>query len=107
MLHRFAALIAVVAAIAAAVVARGASTRTQAAAFAGCGLIVLQAALGAANVLTAMPLALRELHAANACLTFIAFVLAATFASLERTQVRAGASARSVVGARPRVAATR
>lgn len=107
MLHRFSALVAIAAAIGAAFAARSASVRVRSAAYAGCALIVVQAALGAANVLSAMPLALRELHAANACLTFIAFVLAATFAHLERAPARANASARATARTRPRVAAIR
>jgi heme A synthase len=97
MLHRLAALIVLVAAfIAAALAARGGSARVRVAAFAGCGLVAAQAALGAANVYAAMPLALRELHAANACLTFVAFVLAATFAGLERVPLEAAPGQRRV-----------
>jgi heme A synthase len=69
-----------------------ASARVRFTAYAGCALVLVQAALGAANVYAAMPVALRELHAANACLTFIAFVLAATFASLERASLPAPSS---------------
>jgi heme A synthase len=49
--------------------------------------LLVQAALGAANVIWNLPLGLRELHAANAGLTFLAFVIAATFAVLERRSV--------------------
>jgi heme A synthase len=97
MLHRLAALIVVVAALAAAgFAARSGSSRVRNAAFGGCALVVVQAGLGAANVYAAMPLALRELHAANACLTFVTFVLAATYASLECGPLQATAGQRRV-----------
>ena len=96
MLHRAAALLVIVAALVAALVAAtGASRRVRITAYCACALVVLQAALGAANVYAAMPVALRELHAANACLTFIAFVLGATFATLERAPARESVAVRS------------
>ena len=48
-------------------------------------LIVLQVMLGMANVVWQLPLGLREAHAANAAATFIAFVCAIVFASIDGT----------------------
>jgi heme A synthase len=88
MLHRIAAACTlIVGALAALVALQTGSARVRAFAFGGCALLVVQAALGAANVLWNLPLGLRELHAANAGLTFLAFVIAATFAVLERRGV--------------------
>jgi heme A synthase len=96
MLHRLAALFVVLAASAAAAIAwTGGSARVRATAAVACALVFVQAALGAANVLAAMPVALRELHAANAGLTFIALVLAATFASLDPDRARSLAPQRA------------
>jgi heme A synthase len=94
MLHRAAALVVVATALVAAVVVTlaGASSRVRLTTYAGCALVLGQAALGAANVYAAMPIVLRELHAGNAALTFIAFVLAATYANLERAPQRASAA---------------
>jgi heme A synthase len=106
MLHRAAALVVVLAAlVAAGIAASSPSPRVRLSAFTACGLVFVQAGLGAANVYAGMPTALRELHAANACLTFLAFVLAATFATLERAPLRAEAKHS---GLRPaRIAASR
>ncbi len=52
----------------------------------GLGLLFGQVLLGLATVAFSLPLALREAHAANAAATFIVFVAATTFASLERRQ---------------------
>lgn len=84
MLHRFAAGCFIVAALAAAgFAARSGMTRVRGWAFAGAGLALLQVALGIANVLLRMPVPLREAHAANAALTFIAFVIATSLATLD------------------------
>lgn len=58
--------------------------------FAGLGgaLLIVQIALGAANVAWLLPTALREAHAANASATFIAFVLAAGTAACEPARAR-------------------
>ena len=63
----------------------------------GAGLALLQVALGIANVLWLMPTPLREAHAANAALTFLVFVVAATFALVDplgeaRAHARTGLS---------------
>jgi heme A synthase len=88
MLHRIAAGCTVlVGALAALLAVQTGSSRVRAFALGGCALLLVQAALGAANVIWNLPLGLRELHAANAGLTFLAFVIAATFAVLERRSV--------------------
>ncbi len=56
-------------------------------AVAGLLLTVLQIALGIANVLLGMPMPLREAHAANAGLTFLTYVIAATLATIGATAV--------------------
>ncbi len=86
MLHRATAglsfVLALVAAYWAAVSAAG---RVRAATLAGLGFILVQIGLGIANVGWALPTALREAHAANAGLTFLAFVAAFIFAILDGT----------------------
>jgi heme A synthase len=52
---------------------------------AGFALILLQIGLGIANVVWALPMQLREAHAANAGLTFLAFIAAFTFATFDGT----------------------
>lgn len=59
--------------------------RVRAAALFAYALIVLQVMLGMANVVWQLPLGLREAHAANAAATFIAFVCAIVFASIDGT----------------------
>ena len=84
MLHRAAATLVVISALVAVFVARGApSRRVRRAAFAGCALAVVQFGLGAANVFAAMPTALREVHAANAVVTFLAFVVGTACGTLD------------------------
>lgn len=61
----------------------GTTPRVRAAALAAYALIVLQVMLGMANVAWQLPIGLREAHAANAALTFIAFVGALVFASID------------------------
>ena len=51
----------------------------------GYALVVLQVMLGFANVAWRLPMLLREAHAANACLTFLAFVGALMFAAIDGT----------------------
>ena len=84
MLHRFAASAYVVAALgAAAIAAQSGMARVRAWAFAGAALALLQVALGIANVVWRMPTLLREAHAANASLTFLAFVIATFLATID------------------------
>ena len=86
MVHRlFAGLFFVFATIAVYRVAVGAPLRVRVATLAGYALIVVQILLGFANVAYLLPPALRELHAANAGLTFIAFVCAFAFATIDGT----------------------
>ena len=59
--------------------------RVRVAALSAYALIVLQVMLGMANVVWQLPLGLREAHAANAAATFIAFVCAIVFASIDGT----------------------
>jgi heme A synthase len=44
--------------------------------------------LGLLNVVLRLPVVLREAHAANAALTFLIFVVAATFAALDTVALR-------------------
>ncbi|HEV8022194.1 MAG TPA: COX15/CtaA family protein [Candidatus Lustribacter sp.] len=84
MLHRMAAGVFVVAALAgAAVAAQSGMPRVRAWAFAGALIALLQVALGISNVLFQMPVPLREAHAANAAVTFIVFVIATFLALLD------------------------
>jgi heme a synthase len=83
MFHRFAAGgFALVAVIAAGNALRSRSVEVRAFACAGIALLALQAGLGALNVLWNLPVALREAHATNATLTFLAFVIAAALETL-------------------------
>ena len=84
MLHRIAAGLFVIAALAAAgFAAQSGMMRVRAWAFAGAALALLQVALGIANVVWRMPVPLREAHAANAAVTFIVFVVATFLATLD------------------------
>jgi heme A synthase len=65
--------------------ALGTTARVRVATLAAYALIVLQVMLGMANVAWQLPLGLREAHAANAAATFIAFVCAIVFASIDGT----------------------
>jgi heme A synthase len=97
MLHRFAAgLFFVLATIAAAWSAFAAPPRVRNAAAVAYALVVLQIALGVANVAWALPTALREAHAANAVTTFIAYTVALTIAALDGTLARAAKPARRI-----------
>ena len=96
MVHRlFAGLFLVFATVAVYRVAVGAPLRVRAATLTGYTLIVAQIFLGFANVAYLLPPALRELHAANAGLTFIAFVCAFAFARIDGTVAIASAARRS------------
>ena len=85
MLHRLAAgLVAIGATIALARVFGGATSRRLRLMTAlGYGLLLVQIALGAANVRWLLPLGLREAHAANAGATFIAFIIALVIAWID------------------------
>jgi heme A synthase len=88
MVHRFAAgtflLVAVVATWHA---VRNGPPAVASVALAGLVLTTLQIALGIANVLLRMPMPLREAHAANAGLAFLAYVIAATLAAIDANGV--------------------
>jgi len=83
MLHRLLATAFAIVAVVATLLARSASARVRSFAFAACGLVAVQIALGAGNVVWRLPVGLRELHAANAGLTFVAFVVVTALAALE------------------------
>jgi len=87
MLHRLAAgAFAIAAFIAVLQTLRVGSPRVKAFAIGGAALLVGQIGLGAFNVVFLLPVALREAHAANACLTFSAFVIAAVLAAIDPLQ---------------------
>lgn len=83
MLHRIAAALLALAAIVSAVAAWLGSPRVRRFALLGVALVGVQVLLGAANVAWALPPLLREAHAANAALVFIAYVVAAALALFE------------------------
>jgi heme A synthase len=72
----------------------GTTLRVRLATLGAYALIVVQILLGLANVAYQLPHGLREAHAANAAATFIAFVCAIVFASIDGT-VRVPAAARN------------
>lgn len=96
MLHRFAAAITLLAAVAAFALAWSlrASKPVRTAASVALALVFLQILLGLLNVALRLPLDLREAHAANAALTFLAFVVATMFAALDGASDHARAVAR-------------
>jgi heme A synthase len=108
MLHRLAAGIFFVLALFASWSAmRSGSARVGAFARLGLILTILQICLGIANVVWSLPMVLREAHAANAGLTFLAFVVAAVLAVVDRFEERSvlferGLSSGSAVYAAPR-----
>lgn len=86
MIHRFLAFaFVIVATLAAYIASLGTTIRVRIAVLFGYALVVLQAILGLANVAWRLPTALREAHAANAGLTFLAFVVALVFAAIDGT----------------------
>lgn len=102
MLHRAAAVFFVLSAcIAAVYIARSGMPRVRAWVLTGTGLALLQVALGISNVLARMPELLRETHAANAALTFIAFVIATWLAMLDPLPARSKAQQTSLEGSVP------
>lgn len=96
MLHRFAAgAFALAATIATIVASQIGSARVRAFALAGFALLGIQIALGAANVLGGLPMLLREAHAANAALTFVAYAIATICAAAAPLRAPAPASDRA------------
>jgi heme o synthase len=86
MTHRWiAAAFFLLATFAAYVAALGTTGRVRAATLLAYALVVLQVALGMANVAWRLPTLLREAHAANACAVFLAFVAALVFAAVDGT----------------------
>lgn len=86
MTHRFLAFaFVIVATLAAYIASLGTTVRVRTAVLFGYALVVLQAILGLANVAWRLPTPLREAHAANASLTFLAFVVALVFAAIDGT----------------------
>ena len=85
MLHRFAAAACLLSAAVSFALAwlPGVPGRVRAAVSAGCALVLVQIVLGLLNVVLRLPVDLREAHAANAALVFLAFVCACAFAALE------------------------
>ena len=84
MVHRLAACgFFIVAAFATYAAWNDGSRRVRTFATAGFALVCVQIALGVANVLWQLPVALREAHSANAGATFLCFVVAAVLAGLE------------------------
>jgi len=73
--------------------ARPASARVRAAIAAGAALVCVQVLLGLLNVALRLPTDLREAHAVNAALVFLAFVVATVFALLDVRTLPAGARA--------------
>jgi heme A synthase len=67
---------------------RPASTRVRMAVSAGLGLVFVQIILGLLNVALRLPMDLREAHAFNAALVFLAFIVATLFAVLDLRELR-------------------
>lgn len=86
MLHRLAAggTLLLAAASFALAWARPVAARTRAAVVTGTVLVAFQILLGLLNVALRLPMNLREAHAVNAALVFLAFVIACVFALLDR-----------------------
>lgn len=95
MLHRFVAGACLLSGAAAFAFAwRAASARVRIMTSLGLALLFAQVLLGLLNVALRLPVVLREAHAANAALTFLVFVVAATFAALDTIPMRKAAYAR-------------
>jgi heme A synthase len=90
MLHRIAAGGTLMCAAAAVAVswAQPASARIRGAVALGAGLIAIQIVLGLLNVALRLPTDLREAHAVNAALLFLAFFIATAFALIESAPQR-------------------
>ncbi len=85
MLHRIAAGATLLCAASSLAIAwaRPASARVRGAISVGVALVCVQVLLGLLNVALRLPVDLREAHAVNAALVFLAFVVATLFAALE------------------------
>jgi heme A synthase len=92
MLHRVAAASTLVCAAGALALAfaRTASARVRTAVAAGAALVAVQVLLGLLNVALRLPTDLREAHAVNAALAFLAFFVATAFATLDSVQATRG-----------------
>ena len=90
LLHRIAAGATLVAAAGSLALAwaRPASSAVRAAVSAGAALVGFQVLLGLLNVALRLPTDLREAHAVNAALAFLAFVVASVFALLDAGAVK-------------------
>ena len=98
MFHRLVALVFFgFATIAAYWAALATTDRVRIATLIGYALVVLQILLGIANIAWALPVSLREAHAANAGAAFLAFVAACVFATLDGTVRESVATRHSVV----------
>lgn len=94
MLHRLAAGTCLLIACATLAFAwRYASPSVRAIVSLGTALLFAQVLLGLLNVAWRLPSALRELHAANAALAFLAFVVAAAMAAIEHATAATGRAA--------------
>jgi heme A synthase len=86
MIHRLAAgAFFLVATLAAYLAAIGTTPRVRAATLFAYALVVFQVMLGFGNVAWQLPTVLREAHAANASLAFVAFIGALVFAAIDGT----------------------
>ncbi len=85
MLHRFVAGATLLSAVIAFALSflRPATTRVRVAVSTGLGLVFVQVLLGLLNVALRLPMDLREAHAFNAALVFLAFVMSAAFAAMD------------------------
>ena len=85
MLHRIIAGATLLCAVGSFVLAwvRPSTARVRAAVSAGLALVFVQVLLGLLNVALRLPMDLREAHAFNAALVFLAFVTAALFAAMD------------------------
>jgi heme A synthase len=95
MVHRLlAGLLFIVLAFACILASASGPSRVRNVTFVAAALLVMQIALGFANVAWLLPTALREAHAANACVVYLSLLAAATFAAIDGTApaaVRVGA----------------
>lgn len=97
MLHRIAAALTLLCAAGALALswALPASKRVRVPVALGCALVALQILLGLLNVALRLPTELREAHAVNAALVFLAFFVAGAFAALEASHGGAAVFSRS------------
>jgi len=108
MLHRLAALsFFIVGAFATWMTTRSGARRAAALALIALVLVVLQIALGIGNVVLHMPTLLREAHAANAVISFLAYVIGAFFAVLDPVGRRVSDSEVAVRAASPVMASSK